>query len=349
MSPDEQTSSATASTSPPVSRVPSRDPVLSGLQRRRTEAPPEAGREQRSPARQATEAGNSNANQPSWTDALCFVRDPSPSDELYRLGESIRLRMAASSSARAASAPSGNSRQAVIDSTEPRAPFHSFEAGGPSESHQASPSADISASNLGSADFYFASSRPLTENDRRPYRQLEIAHEDLFATSEIRHVGGPRGLQVGSVKDVDLNESEVINAHTSEFRSIGTKALSTCIAICARGQNARGESILGLHHYDGRAGAEDALAQLDGKMRDGGSSRNSYYLVGGMILAEESGLGSHQAEADLLSLRGRYDIQGARLHMLEGEYDAHGNENMLNVVMTPSDLFFSRRDLYESD
>ncbi len=151
------------------------------------------------------------------------------------------------------------------------------------------------------------------------------------------------------MKDVDLNESEVINAHTSEFGSIGTKALSTCIAICARGQNARGEPILGLHHYDGRASAEDALARLDGNMRNSGSLHNHYYLVGGMILPLESGLGSHEAEAGLLALRGRYDIQGARLHMLEGEYDAHGNENMLNVVMTPSDIYFSKKDLYEGE
>ncbi|WP_426400914.1 XopAK family type III secretion system effector (plasmid) [Ralstonia sp. R-29] len=201
----------------------------------------------------------------------------------------------------------------------------------------------------GSADFYFTHAGPLTETDRLPYRLLETLHQDLFSSPEIQQVASGRGLPIGKVMDVDLNEFEAINATAGEYASIGTKALSTCIAVCARGRNARGESILGLHHYDGRNSADGALAELDARMKSQGSPQNHYYLVGGMVLPADSGLGSYPAEADLLVLRDRYDIRGAKLHVLEGEYDANGNENMLNVVVTPNHILFSKKDLYWSD
>lgn len=199
-----------------------------------------------------------------------------------------------------------------------------------------------------SAVFYFTRPGSLTESDRRRYRQLEADHSDLFSSSEIKYVAAARGIRTGKVKDLDVSESAVINTATGDYTSIGTKALSTCIAVCARGKNDRGEEILGLHHYDGLDDTERVLSELDSQMRGQGSTHNSYYLVGGMMLPEESEMGSYDAEASLLSLRRQYDIRGAKLHVLEGEYDSNGEENMLNVVVTPSDIYFSRKDLYKS-
>jgi hypothetical protein len=178
---------------------------------------------------------------------------------------------------------------------------------------------------------------------------LESLHRNLFTTQEIRCVTGARGLEIGNVKDLDLDESDVINATTGEFRSIGTKGLSTCIAICVRGQNACGDQILGLHHYSGCADAGQVFADIDNKMRSHGSPINKYYLVGGMILSEESGMGSYQTEKELLSLRDRYDIRGAKLHPLEGEYGPKGEENMISVVVSPEGIYFSKMNLYRSE
>ncbi|RDV00470.1 XopAK family type III secretion system effector [Trinickia dinghuensis] len=181
-----------------------------------------------------------------------------------------------------------------------------------------------------------------------PYRQLERSHADLFASSEIREVRGSPDQPNYPIKDVDLDEYEVVNASTSGFGGIGTTALSTCIAVCARGWNAHGQAILGLHHYDGRAEASEVLHHLDSKMRNGGAVQRQYYLVGGMILPAGHP-GSLSAERALLSLRGHYDIRGVRLHQLEGEYDEHGEENMLHVLMTSDRILFSKNILYQSD
>lgn len=280
---------------------------------------------------------------PSWG-GIGFNLDPTPSDELYRLGESIRLRMAASSSASQLKSDSRYSPTTIGETSG-----CSGSIGG--RPHNQGLSGSSRLSDPGSADFYFTAPGPLTERDRLPYRQLEWSHADLFSSNEIQEVTGPTARQSRAIKDVDLSEYEVVNSSTSEFGSIGTNSLTTCIAVCARGRNARGETILGLHHYDGCASAEDVLSQLDRRMKHSGAQDTQYYLVGGMMLPQDSSLGrtSHRAEADLLSLRGRYDIRGVRLHQLEGEYDEHGDEHMLSMIMTPDRIYFSKGNLYESE
>lgn len=181
-----------------------------------------------------------------------------------------------------------------------------------------------------------------------PYRQLESLHADLFASSDIQEVYGSPAQPNYPVKDVDLDEYEVVNASTSGFGGIGTTALSTCIAVCARGWNAHGQAILGLHHYDGRAEAGEVLRNLDSRMSNSGALERHYYLIGGMILPPGHP-GSLGAERALLALRSHYDIRGVRLHRLEGEYDEHGDENMLHVLMTPDRILFSKNVLYKSD
>ncbi|BEU72822.1 MULTISPECIES: XopAK family type III secretion system effector [Ralstonia solanacearum species complex] len=187
----------------------------------------------------------------------------------------------------------------------------------------------------------------ITSADIQPYRDLERQYADLFATTAIQHVSSSSGLNLGRVKDVDMDECSVINASRgNSSSSIGTIGLATCIAVCARGKNGRNEDILALHHYSGIEEANDVMSDMTQKMSRHGVSNPEFYLVGGMILPEDEDAGSIDMERNLLSLRNSYNIRGAKLHLCIGEYDRQGEPNMTNVVLTPTQILFSRATLY---
>lgn len=186
----------------------------------------------------------------------------------------------------------------------------------------------------------------IRDTDIQPYRDLEGQHADLFATTAIQHVSSSRGLNLGRVEDVDMDECSVINASCGNSRAIGTIGLATCIAVCARGKNGRNEDILALHHYSGIEDANDVMSDMNQKMSRHGVVNPEFYLVGGMILPEDEDAGSIDMERSLLSLRNSYNIRGAKLHLCIGEYDRQGEPNMTNVVLTPTQILFSRARLY---
>jgi len=89
------------------------------------------------------------------------------------------------------------------------------------------------------------------------------------------------------------------------------------------------------------------MATLDQAMRDKGALHIKYSLVGGMIMPKEEEAGSYADEQSFLALKGSYAIEGVRLHVSEGEEDAHtGEDNSVNVLLMPNRVLYGRDTLY---
>ncbi|WP_199187050.1 XopAK family type III secretion system effector [Trinickia caryophylli] len=172
---------------------------------------------------------------------------------------------------------------------------------------------------------------------------MERTYADLFATTHIRKVSSRSGVPATTIQDVDMDECVVINAARDGYDALGTTGVATCIAICAQGKNARGEPILGLCHYSGIQDAEEVLDCVKDMMAESGVARPEIFLVGGMISNAEDE-GSFEMERDLLALRDRFDIKGAKLHVSMSDSD--GEPNSVNVVMTGNGVYFSEASLY---
>nr|WP_113865343.1 XopAK family type III secretion system effector [Brenneria salicis]NMN93111.1 hypothetical protein [Brenneria salicis ATCC 15712 = DSM 30166]RBP65190.1 hypothetical protein DES54_10566 [Brenneria salicis ATCC 15712 = DSM 30166]RLM31691.1 hypothetical protein BHG07_04030 [Brenneria salicis ATCC 15712 = DSM 30166] len=186
----------------------------------------------------------------------------------------------------------------------------------------------------------------LTARAIAPFKQLERQYADLFSSREIQEVNTPPAsiMEGKKVKDIDLDECEVINASRDNFDYIGTSGLSKCIGICARGLNSRNETIMGVCHYTGvRSEPAAALQLLRSKMDEKGAGNAKMYLVGGAMSADPD-LGSLSAERELLSLRQQFNIKGVRLHTSIWE-DIYSGE-YVNLLMTPDNIYFSTEPLY---
>lgn len=190
------------------------------------------------------------------------------------------------------------------------------------------------------------SHRPVNDQDRAPFRELERLHAELFRGGPIECVPQGSNVVFSNVRDVDMDEFDVINSKDG-CQGIGTSGLGPCIAVCARGIDKEGLAVLGVYHHSGIGSPEETMATLDQAMRDKGALHIKYSLVGGMIMPKEEEAGSYADEQSFLAMKGSYPIEGARLHVSEGEEDAHtGEDNSVNVVLMPNRVLYCRDTLY---
>lgn len=190
------------------------------------------------------------------------------------------------------------------------------------------------------------SHRPVNDQDRAPFRELERLHAELFSGGPIEYVPEGRNVLVPNVRDVDIDEFDVINSKDG-CQGIGTSGLGPCIAVCARGMDKEGLPVLGVYHHSGLGSPEETMSTLDKAMRDKGALHIKYSLVGGRIMPKEEEAGSYADEQSFLELKGSYPVEGARLHVSEGEEDAHtGEDNSVNVVLMPNRILYGRDTLY---
>ncbi|KPC30060.1 Type III effector HopK1 [Pseudomonas syringae pv. cilantro] len=190
------------------------------------------------------------------------------------------------------------------------------------------------------------SHRPVNDQDRAPFRALERLHAELFRGGPIEFVPKGSNVLASNVRDVDMDEFDVINSKDG-CQGIGTTGLGPCIAVCARGMDREGLPVLGVYHHSGIGSPEDTMATLDQAMREKGALQIKYSLVGGMIMPKEEEAGSYDDEQSFLALKGSYSIEGARLHVSEGEEDVHtGEDNSVNVLLMPDRVLYGRDTLY---
>jgi hypothetical protein len=183
---------------------------------------------------------------------------------------------------------------------------------------------------------------------------MELMHRDLFSSPGIASVDGPRSIwpPVMSTMDVDMDECKVVNMAAGEYDSIGTLGVATCFAMCARGLNDEGQTILGLLHHSGIdtqggiVAPRLALQRLRSEMHEAGARNVSIEVVGGMS-SPDPDYDTLDDEWELLGLRNEFNIRGARLHVNSIE-DAR-EESYVDVLMTAERIYFSRSRLYEVD
>ena len=180
---------------------------------------------------------------------------------------------------------------------------------------------------------------------------MEQVHRDLFTSPGIAAVDGREAVcpPVISTMDVDMDECRVINTAHGEYDSIGTPGVATCIAMCARGVNHDGETILGIVHHSGGDSQGNsvpqraALERLRDQMHAAGARHLSVYVVGGMTSPLQD-YDTLDDEWELLGLRNEFNIRGARLHVNSIEHE--DEDSSVEVLMTANRVYFSRNSLY---
>lgn len=188
----------------------------------------------------------------------------------------------------------------------------------------------------------------------RGIEAMELMHQDLFTSPSIASVAGRRAVvpPVMSTRDVDMDECLVVNTAAGEYDSIGTLGVATCFAMCARGVNDEGQTILGLLHHSGvdpqggRIPPRAALQRLRDEMQEAGARGVSIHVVGGMS-SPDPDYDTLDDEWELLGLRNEFNIRGARLHV--NSIEEAGEESYVDVLMTKNRVYFSRNQLYEHD
>lgn len=85
-------------------------------------------------------------------------------------------------------------------------------------------------------------------------------------------------------------------------------------------------------------------SQWGAQLNQPGASRQ---VIGEQLQTIEEEAGSYADEQSFLALKGDYSIEGARLHVSEGEEDAHtGEDNSVNVLLMPNRVLYGRDTLY---
>lgn len=176
------------------------------------------------------------------------------------------------------------------------------------------------------------------------FGELERQHKDLFASAGLHSERPDPKLLSNGIRDVDMDEPIAVKA--AEINVLGTRGLSTCIAICAKGTNQQGQAILGLYHWTGVQSAKEALLEMQTCMKEQGATTLEIYLVGGSFARDEDDADSYEMERDLLALTEDFPIKGARLHLTHGECDENGNDHSVDVVVTAGGIYYSHEPLY---
>lgn len=142
-------------------------------------------------------------------------------------------------------------------------------------------------------------------------------------------------------QDVGMDEYVV---QVGDQGRIGTKGLGPCIALCMKGKDAEETPVLGLFHASPATPIKSALDCLKVKMVEEGCEPNTIEAsaVGGFE-PNESGPGTIEAEEDVMKLSKEYNVKGTLFNLVKGE------EESLSVVVTPKDIYVSKKELYQPD
>lgn len=183
------------------------------------------------------------------------------------------------------------------------------------------------------------------------YGDIERRHERLFQAAGIARTE-PGQLDYGRVRDVDMEETIVINLAKEPFDTIGTWGLAPCIAVAARARSRAGEPMLGLRHAISTEGAS-ALDTLEAELILQGAVPESieYFVAGGQMSTNPE---DAEDEEDLLAGAARFNIVAARIHLLipnplpplDDAHRAQEDPAAHSVVMTTEGIFYGLGRIY---
>lgn len=173
-----------------------------------------------------------------------------------------------------------------------------------------------------------------------PYLELEKEYEPLFRHSGIENVNSPDG-PLPRLLDVPMDKVAILKVENEED-ALGTSGVATCIAICGRGTNPKGDTFLTLCHKSSVCDSRSALSIMHDLLGERGClfSNIEMFAIGGQW-SNENNMGTINDEKDVLDHAESYQIKGVRLHLFPYESDG------VEVVITKDNVRFSEKNIFD--
>ena len=252
-------------------------------------------------------------------------------------------------------------RQGNVLSRVSESPQHPREQGSPELSHynRTPISHGSSMSECGSSSGSEQGSPSIRETDdydRSQFHELETQHSDLFQGGGVTHVTSFAELPTSNIEHGHMGETHIRVVPPHGDGAVGTVGLATCIAVVGKGQDAHGNTVLGIHHYTGSdhtgnpLSPGEAMADVNSKMAQAGAQKPSFSLFGGQMAPLDSESNTLNIEEEFLYQRGRYDMTAVRLHPTSVAVDQNGDKigfSALDVVANRDNTFISHNKLYD--
>lgn len=123
--------------------------------------------------------------------------------------------------------------------------------------------------------------------NRQPHDVLKL--QQVINSSPIFRAPGiepasalPAGTRV--LADVDMDRLSVTVVRDGE--ALGTWGLATCWAVCARGQNTLGQTVIALGHFSSVPSPTEIAQAFDSGMRNANSGPYRVFIMGGLVSLE---------------------------------------------------------------
>lgn len=182
---------------------------------------------------------------------------------------------------------------------------------------------------------------------------LETLHTDYSALAAhgISECSGalPEDLDIVANVGVACLQTCVV----TDKEAIGTSDVGNCVAVCARGLDTQGRTVLGLCHANGMAPPQLVYARLNREMAACGARGVQFFLVGG-IISRDPALSGLDVAIKLLKAGGE-QVAAARIGPSESGPDdgpsdrqdllpTTGRPQTVGVVLSANHIYFRGED-----
>lgn len=190
-----------------------------------------------------------------------------------------------------------------------------------------------------------------TRDARTPLLDLQSRHAALRNDANIHKTNRPLEGH-GPIPDTEMDHFHVLKGKPGEKVAIGTRGISTCVALCGRGLTESEEPVLGLGHLSNLADPRYALKAMDDAMKAEGAVKIEFHLVGGMLMRDgnKNRLGYVEKLLDAAAELGIH-ITSAKLGTAESDPEEQdpgvpllpslGLPRKISAVVTPDEVVYS--------
>ena len=118
-----------------------------------------------------------------------------------------------------------------------------------------------------------------------PLLALQKKHPALRSDAHIHKATQPiEG--IGPIPEADMDHFHVLKGKPGEKIALGTRGVSSCVALCARATTSLDEPVLGLGHLSNFADPKAALQAIQAAMEKEGAVDIEFHIVGGMLMRD---------------------------------------------------------------
>jgi len=188
-----------------------------------------------------------------------------------------------------------------------------------------------------------------------------VASRHVLRAPGIDEIVAPHCLppDVRVVENVDM-DSKVSTIRVLKNEALGTSGVATCFAVCARGVDINGVTILAMKHVSSASTSREVIDELEQGMSKQDVSEYQIFIVGGQVSIQQDKdhpdrvvLGTLDQGMELIGLAGDR-VSAARIGLSEtAEADVEincerkgttGRPGAVSVVITKSDVYYARGD-----